>query len=80
LDLWPTQTPIQVKPGAFSLGVKRPECEVNHSSPSSADVKNKWTYITAPPVGVHDVDRKKFSLLVQRFIDIGETLWVIMLI
>jgi hypothetical protein len=28
-----------VVPGTPSLGVKRPECEANHSPPSSAEVK-----------------------------------------
>jgi len=46
---------LKVKPGALFAGVKRSGCEVNHSSPSSADVKNKWTYTSAPPVGFHDV-------------------------
>jgi hypothetical protein len=35
----PTQPPIQWLPGAPSLGVKRPGLEVNHSVPSSAEVK-----------------------------------------
>jgi hypothetical protein len=34
-----TQPPIQWVPGAFSLGVKRPGCEDDHSPPSSAEVK-----------------------------------------
>ena len=29
---------------ALSSGVKRPECEVNHSSPSSAALNNEWGY------------------------------------
>jgi hypothetical protein len=37
--LRPTQPPIQWVPGALSLGVKRPEGEADHSSPSSAEVK-----------------------------------------
>jgi hypothetical protein len=36
--------------GALSLGVKRPEREVDHSPPSSAEVKNEWTYTSAPPI------------------------------
>jgi hypothetical protein len=38
--LGPTQPPIQRIPGALSLEVKRPEREVHHSPPSSANVKN----------------------------------------
>jgi hypothetical protein len=35
----PTQPPIQWIPGALSLGVKWQEREADHSSPSSAEVK-----------------------------------------
>jgi hypothetical protein len=37
--LEPTQSPIQWVPGALSLGIKRPECDTDHSPPSSAEVK-----------------------------------------
>jgi hypothetical protein len=33
---------------AFSLGVKRPGRESDHSPPSSAEVKNAWSYISTP--------------------------------
>jgi hypothetical protein len=39
MALGPTQPPIQWVPGALSLGVKRPGREADHSSPSSAEVK-----------------------------------------
>jgi hypothetical protein len=35
----PTQPPIQWEPGALSMGVKRPGREADHSSSSSAEVK-----------------------------------------
>jgi len=41
--LGPTQPPIQWVPGAFSLGVKRPGREADHSHPSSAEIKNAWS-------------------------------------
>jgi len=31
-------------PGAFSVGMERPEREARHSPPSSVVVKNTWTY------------------------------------
>jgi hypothetical protein len=37
--LRPTQTPIQWAPG-----VKRPECETDHSPPTSAKFRNTWSY------------------------------------
>jgi hypothetical protein len=44
LTLGPTQPSIQEVPGAVSLGVKRPGHEADHSPPSSAEVKNVWSY------------------------------------
>jgi len=31
----------------------RPWREANHSLPSSAEVKNSWSYTSIPPVGLH---------------------------
>jgi hypothetical protein len=45
--LGPTQPPIQWVPGALSLGVKRPEREADHSSPTSAEV-SAWSYTSTP--------------------------------
>jgi hypothetical protein len=54
--LWgPTQPPLQWVPGALSLGVKRPECEADHSPPSSAEVKNVRSYTSTPPISLHGV-------------------------
>jgi hypothetical protein len=39
----------------LSLGMKRPECEADHSPPSSAEVKNELSYISIPPIRLHDV-------------------------
>jgi hypothetical protein len=50
-----TQPPIQWVPGAPSLVVKRPGCEADHSPPSSAEVKNEWSYNSTPPVRLHGV-------------------------
>ena len=46
----------------FFLGVRRSKCEVNHQSPSSAKVKKEWSYTYTPPMCIHDVHRKSFSL------------------
>jgi hypothetical protein len=46
--LGPTQPPIQWVTGAVSPGVKLPRCEADHSPPSSAEVKNAWSYTSNP--------------------------------
>jgi hypothetical protein len=46
--LGPTKPPIQWAPSALSLGVKLPGREADHSSSSSAEVKNAWSYTSTP--------------------------------
>jgi hypothetical protein len=46
--LGPTQPSIQWVPGALSLEVKWPRREADHSPPSSAEVKNAWSYTSTP--------------------------------
>jgi hypothetical protein len=53
--LGPTQPPIQWVPGALSLGVKRPGREAGHIPPSSAEVKNAWSYTSNSPIRLHGV-------------------------
>jgi hypothetical protein len=50
-----TQPPIQCVPEAFSLGVKQPGREADHSPPSSAEGKNAWSYTSTPPIRLHGV-------------------------
>jgi hypothetical protein len=49
----PSQPPIHWVPGSLSLGVKRPGREVDLSPPSSAEVKNAWSYTSTPPIRLH---------------------------
>jgi len=49
---------------SFFLGIKWPECEADHTSPSSAEVRNDWQYISAPAVCLHGMDRDNFTLTV----------------
>jgi hypothetical protein len=51
--LGPTQPPIQWVPGALSHGLKRPWREADHSRPSSAEVKNAWSYTTTLPIHLY---------------------------
>jgi hypothetical protein len=53
--LRPTQPPIQRVPGALSLGVKRPGRETDHSPPSSAEVRNAWSYTSTHPIRLYGV-------------------------
>jgi hypothetical protein len=48
--LGPAQPPIQWVLVTLSLGVKRPGREADHSPPSSAEVKNAWSYTPTSPV------------------------------
>jgi hypothetical protein len=49
LALGSTQRPIQWVPGAPSPWAKRPGREVDHSPPTSAEVKKMWIYTSTPP-------------------------------
>jgi len=41
--------------GAFSLEVKHAEREADRSPPSSAEVKNEWSYTSIPLICLHGV-------------------------
>jgi hypothetical protein len=44
----PTQPPIQWVPGIIPPYIKRPGREADHSPPSSAKIKNAWSYTSTP--------------------------------
>jgi hypothetical protein len=46
--------------GSFA-GIKRPGRQADHSPPSSAEVKNEWSYTASPPTCFHGVDRDSFT-------------------
>jgi hypothetical protein len=58
--LGPTQCLVQLVPGLFP-GDRAAGLEVDHSSPI-VEVKNEWSYTTAPPVCFHGGDTGKFCL------------------
>jgi hypothetical protein len=37
------------------MGIKQPGREVDHSAPSSAEVKNAWSYTSTFPIRLHCV-------------------------
>jgi hypothetical protein len=51
----PTQLPIQRVTWALSLEANRPGREADHSLPSSAEIKNAWSYTSTPPMRLHDM-------------------------
>jgi hypothetical protein len=53
--LGPTQPPIQCVPGALFLGVKQPGREADHSTPSSAEVKECVELYLHSSVQIHGV-------------------------
>jgi hypothetical protein len=59
--LGPNQPVIQRGPGYFP-GVKRPGREADHSSPPSAEVKNEWSYPSAPLIYLRGTARDFLSL------------------
>jgi hypothetical protein len=49
------QPPIQWVPWAFTPKVKRPGREADHSLPSSAEIKNVWSYTSISPMRFYGV-------------------------
>jgi hypothetical protein len=45
-------------------GVKRLGCEVKHSLPSSAEVKNKWIHNSTTHIRLHVVGREIFIMAI----------------
>jgi hypothetical protein len=43
--------------GVFLRRIKRSGREVDHLPPTSAEVKNEWSYTSSPPIPLHDIDR-----------------------
>lgn len=62
---WPvlgsTQPPSQRVPGVLSPGIKRLGLAADHSPPSSAEVKSKWSYSATVPVCLHAEYRDSFT-------------------
>lgn len=61
LALGPTKAPCQCVPG-----VERPECDVRHSPPTSAEVEIKWSYTATPPQHLHVRDIRTFFHFLSR--------------
>jgi hypothetical protein len=55
--------------------IRRPDPWVDNSSPSSAEVKNKWSYIFAPAMRLHSADRGNFWLFLVSEAPCREGVW-----
>ena len=53
------QPPVQWELGFFPQG-KLLSCEADHSPPSSAKVKNEWSYTPASRVCLHSTDKDTY--------------------
>jgi len=58
--LGPSLPPMKWVPGSF------PGRNVDHSPPSTAEVKNKWNYTSPPPIWVYGVYRAIFTFTANR--------------
>ena len=64
-------------PASYSVDVKRPELENDHSPPSGAEVKNKWRSTSTPPTCLHDMYRDlTFYLFICLFIHLLTYLFI----
>jgi len=61
-----TQLPIQWVPGIFT-GAKQPGRESDRLPPSSAEVKNKWSFTSAQTACAHVVDSVASYSICLRF-------------
>ena len=59
----PNKLAVYWLPGLFSW-VKLLVHDVEHSHPSSAEVKNQWSYTSTPSVYLHEVDRDNFTFTI----------------
>jgi hypothetical protein len=64
--LGPTWSPIQWVPGAILPGPKHPGHKYDHSFPSSAKVKNEWSFTTTPPC-FHNMPMDNLLLILYVF-------------
>jgi hypothetical protein len=53
MDITLYKPPSQLVAERPSPGVKRPGREVDHSPPSSAEIKNEWSYTSFPSLRRH---------------------------
>jgi hypothetical protein len=75
-QLWePTSLLFDGYRGSF-LGIRAQHLghAVDHSLPSSAEVKKEWSYTTAPPIWLHSMDRDNSAFYPRKIIKYSEWL------
>lgn len=63
---------LWVPPGFFP-GVKQgPGRKFDHSPPSSADIKNEWSFTSTSPIGLHGIDGDNFTSMEHKTLSFGD--------
>jgi len=62
--LWGPPASHSLGTGVLSWEQRGWGVKVNHSPPSSTEVKNEWSYTSTPPICLHGMDREKFAFIV----------------
>jgi hypothetical protein len=65
------QTGSGAHPASYSMdtgilfrGIQRPGREADHSPPSSAEVRNEWSYTSNPPIYLHGMVRINLTIYI----------------
>lgn len=58
--VWGPLSPLFDSYWVYFPRVKQPGCDVDHSSPSGAEVQNQWSHTSTPPVRIYAMDTGDF--------------------
>ena len=58
----------------YFLGIKQLGCAADHSPPTSDEAKNEWSYTTAPPICLHNMDEGNSAFHTKKIINYSEWL------
>jgi hypothetical protein len=61
----PTQFSIQKVLGVLPTGTEQPGSEADHSPPSSAEIKNEWSYTSTVLIYRHGVNKHNLKLNIK---------------
>jgi hypothetical protein len=63
--------------GRLGMRVKQLKHEVNCLPPSSAEIKNEWSYTSALPVCLHSMDRYNFTTTLYALLNLSITKFIL---